>query len=230
MRTMIIKALACVAASLLAMTTMAQTPTGQTSGTQPGKKGVARTVSLMATVTAVDKASRDVTLKGPQGNEITVTAGPDVKNFDAIKVGDGVNVSYKEALIVELKKGGGMVVGRSESQGAMKMNSGADSARHSRPPGYHRGGCHRRRPRDPDRDAEGAKAHRGYGRFGPAAVPAHCEGRPGRGIVHSGVCSGPRPSQKVGKRRRSARITPGTKLTASQAGSWARTSATAASS
>ena len=125
MRTMIIKALACVAASLLAMTTMAQTPTGQTSGTQPGKKGVARTVSLMATVTAVDKASRDVTLKGPQGNEITVTAGPDVKNFDAIKVGDGVNVSYKEALIVELKKGGGMVVGRSESQGAMKMNSGA---------------------------------------------------------------------------------------------------------
>jgi len=124
MRTMIIKALACVAASLLAMTTMAQTPTGQTSGTQPGKKGVARTVSLMATVTAVDKASRDVTLKGPQGNEITVTAGPDVKNFDAIKVGDGVNVSYKEALILELKKGGGMVVGRSESQGAMKMNSG----------------------------------------------------------------------------------------------------------
>jgi len=72
----------------------------------------------------VDKASRDVTLKGPQGNEITVTAGPDVKNFDAIKVGDGVNVSYKEALILELKKGGGMVVGRSESQGAMKMNSG----------------------------------------------------------------------------------------------------------
>ena len=125
MKTTIIKALTCVAVTLFAITTMAQTPTGQTSGTQPGKKGVARTVNLMATVTAVDKATRDVTLKGPQGNEITVTAGPDVKNFDAIKVGDGVNVSYKEALILELKKGGGMVVGRSESQGAMKMNSGA---------------------------------------------------------------------------------------------------------
>ena len=123
MKTTIIKVLTGVAVSLFAITTMAQTPTGTTSGTQPGKKGVAHTVNLMATVTAVDKATRDVTLKGPQGNEITVTAGPDVK-IDAIKVGDGVNVSYKEALILELKKGGGMVVGRSEGQGAMKMNSG----------------------------------------------------------------------------------------------------------
>jgi len=124
MKTTIIKTLTCVAVSLFAITTMAQAPAGRTSGTQPGKAGVAHTVNLTATVTAVDKATRDVTLKGPQGNEITVTAGPDVKNFDAIKVGDGVNVSYKEALILELKKGGGMVVGRSESQGAMKMNSG----------------------------------------------------------------------------------------------------------
>ena len=125
MKTMIIKALTCVAVSLFAITTMAQTPAGRTSGTEPGKKGVAYTVNLAATVTAVDKATRDVTLKGPQGNEITVTAGPDVKNFDAIKVGDGVNVSYKQALIVELKKGGGMVVGRSESQGAMQMKGQA---------------------------------------------------------------------------------------------------------
>jgi len=123
METMIIKALTCVAVSLFAITTMAQAPTGMTSGTEPGRKGAAYTVNLMATVTALDNATRDVTLKGPKGNEITVTAGPDVK-IDAIKVGDMVNVSYKEALILELKKGGGMVVGRSEGQGAMKMNSG----------------------------------------------------------------------------------------------------------
>jgi hypothetical protein len=123
MKTMIIKALTCVAVSLFAITTMAQAPTGVTSGTEPGRKGVAYTENLMATVTAVDKATRDVTLKGPLGNEITVTAGPDVK-IDAINVGDGVNVSYKQAWILELKKGGSMVVGRSESQGALKMNSG----------------------------------------------------------------------------------------------------------
>jgi len=123
MKATIITVLTSVAVSLFAATAMAQTPT-VTAGAQPGKAGVARTVDLMATVTAVDKAARDVTLKGPQGNEITVTAGPDVKNFDAIKVGDGVNVTYKEALVLELKKGGGMVVGRSESQGAMKSKAG----------------------------------------------------------------------------------------------------------
>ena len=123
MKTTIIKALTCVAVSLFATATMAQTPT-VTGGAQPGRVGVARTMQLTATVVAVDKATRDVTLKGPQGNEITVTAGPDVKNFDAIKVGDGVNATYKQALTVELKKGGGMAVARSESQGAMKAKAG----------------------------------------------------------------------------------------------------------
>ena len=123
MKTMIIRVLTCVAVSLFAITTMAQTPTG-TGGAQPGMVGTAKTIKITATVTAVDKATRDVTLKGPQGNELTVTAGPEVKNFDAIKVGDMVNATYKQALTVELKKGGGAPVARTESQGAMKMNSG----------------------------------------------------------------------------------------------------------
>jgi len=123
MKTTIIKALTCVAVSLFATTTMAQTPL-VTGGAKPGMVGTASTITIKATVVAVDKALRDVTLKGPQGNELTVTAGADVKNFDAIKVGDVVNATYKQAVTVELKKGGGMAVGRAESQGAMKMNSG----------------------------------------------------------------------------------------------------------
>ena len=47
---------------------------------------------MTATITAIDKATRDVTLKGPQGNEMTVTAGPEVKNFEKLKVGDQVNL------------------------------------------------------------------------------------------------------------------------------------------
>jgi len=123
MKTKIIKALTCIAVSLFATTTMAQTPT-VTGGSQPGKAGVGRTITIPATVVAVDKATRDVTLKGPQDNELTVTAGPEVKNFDAVKVGDKVNATYKQAFTVELKKGGGMPVARTESQGAMQMNSG----------------------------------------------------------------------------------------------------------
>jgi hypothetical protein len=94
------------------------------AGKAPGMVGVAQTVKLTATITAVDKATRDVTLKGPQGNEVTVTAGPEVKKFDSLKVGDQVDVQYVEALTLELKKGGGMVVARSEQKGAVGAKPG----------------------------------------------------------------------------------------------------------
>jgi hypothetical protein len=98
------------------------------AGTAPGKAGIAQTVQLTATITAIDQATRDVTLKGPQGNEVTLTAGPEVKNFAALKVGDQVNVEYIEALTLELKKGGGMKVQRTEQAGAMGAKPGAQPA------------------------------------------------------------------------------------------------------
>ena len=94
------------------------------AGKAPGMVGVAQTVKVTATNTAIDKATRDVTLKGPQGNEITVTAGPEVKKFDSLKVGDQVDVQYVEALTLELKKGGGMVVARTEQKGAVGAKPG----------------------------------------------------------------------------------------------------------
>lgn len=94
------------------------------AGKGPGMAGVAQTVKLTATITAIDKATRDVTLKGPQGNEVTVTAGPEVKRFDNLKVGDQVDVQYVEALTLELKKGGGMVVARTEQKGAAGAKPG----------------------------------------------------------------------------------------------------------
>jgi hypothetical protein len=97
-------------------------------GTAPGKAGVAQTVKMTATITAIDKATRDITLKGPQGNEVTVTAGPDVKNFDQMKVGDQVNAQYVEALTLELKKGGGMAVARTEKAGAAGAKAGEQPA------------------------------------------------------------------------------------------------------
>ncbi|HTP45590.1 MAG TPA: hypothetical protein VMQ50_01540 [Casimicrobiaceae bacterium] len=86
---------------------------GVVVGTGPGVGGVAQTVKLTATITKIDRATRAVTLKGPQGKEVTITAGPEVKNFDQMKVGDQVDVEYVEALTLELKKGSTQVVGRS---------------------------------------------------------------------------------------------------------------------
>ncbi len=98
------------------------------AGSAPGKAGVAQTVKLTATITAIDKATRDVTLKGPQGNEVTVTAGPDVKNFDKMNVGDQVDVQYIEAVTLELKKGGGQPVARTEQAGAKGAKPGEQPA------------------------------------------------------------------------------------------------------
>lgn len=75
---------------------------------QPGKASITEAVEITATVTAIDKATRLVTLKGPQGKFMDVVAGEEVRNFDQIKVGDMVAVRYLQALEMELKKGGGL--------------------------------------------------------------------------------------------------------------------------
>ena len=112
-----------------AVAAFAQAQTGAVAvGTAPGMAGVAQTVKMTATITAIDAATRDVTLKGPQGNEVVVTAGQEVKNFANVKVGDQVDVQYVEALTLELKKGGGMVVARTEKSGAAGAKPGETPA------------------------------------------------------------------------------------------------------
>ena len=119
----LVVAVALVVGAPFAMSAAAQTG-AVVAGTAPGMAGVAQTVKITATITAIDKASRDVTLKGPQGNQLTVTAGPEIKNFDKLKVGDQVDAQYVEALTLELKKGGGMVVARTEKSGAVGAKPG----------------------------------------------------------------------------------------------------------
>ncbi len=119
------KSFIVVAAATFAWSSFALSQSGgAVVGTAPGRAAVAQTVSISASITAIDKATRDVTLKGPQGNLVTVTAGPEVKNFDALKVGDQVDLRYVEALTLELKKGGGLVVARTEQAGAAAAKAG----------------------------------------------------------------------------------------------------------
>jgi hypothetical protein len=64
-------------------------------------------IELDATVKAVDKETRSVTLEAETGKTVTVKAGPEVKNFDQIAVGDKVEVDYVEALAIHVEKAGG---------------------------------------------------------------------------------------------------------------------------
>jgi len=118
----------CAVAGFVVSAAFASLAFGQTgavvAGTGPGTAGIAQTVKMTATISAIDKATRDVTLKGPQGNEVVVTAGPEVKNFDNMKVGDQVTAQYVEALTLELKKGGGMTVARSDQGGVRESKPG----------------------------------------------------------------------------------------------------------
>jgi hypothetical protein len=60
----------------------------------------AETVKAEATITAIDKATRDATHKGPQDGEFTFKAGSEVKNLDQLKVGDQVEATDAEAIAI----------------------------------------------------------------------------------------------------------------------------------
>jgi hypothetical protein len=60
-------------------------------------------IDVQATVEAVDPVTRMVSLRGPNG-PASVVAGPEVQNFDQIRVGDSVHVSYYAALAAQMKK------------------------------------------------------------------------------------------------------------------------------
>jgi len=100
---------------------------GQITSQAPGKVGVAQGVKVTALVTAIDKATRTVTLKGPQGNSFDVVAGDAVKNFDKIKVNDEIVVEYMRALTIEVKKSSGPA-SRVDSADAVRSKPGEKPA------------------------------------------------------------------------------------------------------
>jgi hypothetical protein len=67
---------------------------------------VGNAVIMSATVEAIDKADRKITLKGPEGNVFTIVAGEEVRNFKEIKVGDEVHAEYYQSVAVSLGKPG----------------------------------------------------------------------------------------------------------------------------
>jgi Cu/Ag efflux protein CusF len=123
-----LKELASMAIAFALIAPVAAQTAGGMAATAPGKAMVAETIRATATITAIDKTTRDITLKGPRGELMTVTAGSEVKNFDKLKVGDSVDMQYVEALTLELKKGGGLVVGRTDAAGGAGAKPGATPA------------------------------------------------------------------------------------------------------
>jgi len=101
-------------AALLALTACTATsppPPAAGAGAVAYAEGVpggvmVNTVDISARVTAIDTANRKVTLLGPDGDKVTVKVGPEAVNFDQIRVGDLVNATVTEALVVYLDEEG----------------------------------------------------------------------------------------------------------------------------
>jgi hypothetical protein len=80
-------------------TAAARTPLGD----KPGM-GVADTVTLTATVTAIDYDTRMITLQGPEGKTITTRVDESAKRFNEVKQGDQVVVRHTRAVAITVRE------------------------------------------------------------------------------------------------------------------------------
>jgi hypothetical protein len=77
---------------------------GATAASQPIYES--EPVTGTATIEAIDKATRVVTLKTAAGAVVDVTAPAEMEGFNSLRVGDQVSATYYEAVVVHLSKPG----------------------------------------------------------------------------------------------------------------------------
>jgi ribosome maturation factor RimP len=70
---------------------------------EPPAGAIGQQVTVTATIVGIDKKAQTATIKGPEGDTVTVKAR-DPKNLDKVKVGDNVEITYTEALAISLDK------------------------------------------------------------------------------------------------------------------------------
>ncbi len=96
---------------------------GQAAGM--GGMGESHTVTERAQVKAIDLATREVTLVGPQGNVFGVHAGDAVRNLDKVKVGDTVVATFYSSTVLVLSAPGTKVPDNQVSAAAARAAKGA---------------------------------------------------------------------------------------------------------
>ncbi len=82
------------------------------------------TITATATVTAIDSATRLVTLKKANGEVVFVVAPPEIKRFSEIKVGDTITAKYTENMILRVMKPGEPAV--NSATGGVAAGGGAN--------------------------------------------------------------------------------------------------------
>ena len=123
--TVVVAAALCLA---IAPAATAQTPVTKT-----------KSVSATATIQAIDSTTRSITLRDETGVEDTYVAGPEVKRFDELKVGDTVKMTYYESVFLQVRKAGAAADRTTGDKPAADRRGGHQG--HGRPARRHGGGA-----------------------------------------------------------------------------------------
>ena len=98
------------------------------SVTDKPSMSTSETVMLTAVVEAIDQETREVTLRGPEGNSVTFTVGEEARNLDQVNVGDIVMAEYVQSMSIEVFANDGSEPGSGEMIVAGRAEKGATPA------------------------------------------------------------------------------------------------------
>ncbi|HXV62602.1 MAG TPA: hypothetical protein VEK15_18020 [Vicinamibacteria bacterium] len=90
----------------------------------PQKTIQSEVVELTAKIRAIDHDYRLVTLVSEDGEVETIYAGPEVKRFDELKVGDTVTFRVYESLVSQIRKAGEAPPSKSEGTPTLVRGTG----------------------------------------------------------------------------------------------------------
>jgi len=79
---------------------------------------------ITATVTAINHETREVTLRGPEGNEVSFVASEEARNLGQVEVGDVVSAEYVETLSVRVVANDGLEPAAAEMAALARTEKG----------------------------------------------------------------------------------------------------------
>ena len=86
----------------------------EAKATDKPSMSASQTITMSAVVEAINHETREVTLRGPEGNTETVFVSEEARNLDQVSAGDIVMAEYVESISIEVFANDGMEPGVGE--------------------------------------------------------------------------------------------------------------------
>jgi acyl-CoA hydrolase len=97
---------------------------GEQVATDKPFMSASQTATMTASVEAINHETREVTLRGPQGNTMSFVASEEARNLDQVSVGDIVIAEYVQSISIEVFAGDGSEPGAGQVSVAGRTEKG----------------------------------------------------------------------------------------------------------